>query len=283
MMRYLILMLFSGFTSGQPLLWLYPDEPPQSYRSQQQPAGYTFAILELLLQPLQQYQHQTIPTGNYARLFKELEKDQPACALGIIHTPERAQTLLFSQRPVFLFFNVQVVMHNSLYQQLHQPPTIALTELLRQRYKVGISAGRRYTAELEHLLHPYRDHQLLQLAQGNVHSSLLQLINLERLDYTLEYPEMLFYIRQQQPELVANLTSIPIKETDAFGVSWLACNDTELTREIMPLLNQQLASIRSLPAYYQLLAQRQLPQQLHMFEQHYQQVFLTTRLHDHDD
>lgn len=126
---------------------------------------------------------------------------------------------------------------------------VAFERLLQQRqYRLGYPAGRRY-AELQPLLDQYPPF-LARPGTGGV-IAILQMIQADRLDYTLDYPIVANYFNRTQQ---GALSSLPILEQQQDHIPGaIGCARSDWGQQVVQMINGVMPQVRQDPEFIEVL------------------------------
>jgi uncharacterized protein (TIGR02285 family) len=177
----------------------------------------------------------------------ELMQKSGYCAINKMKTPERLNSLLFSNQPINISPSLRLIRMGTTPQS--QP--IDLNQWLHtsSKLKVGIATGRSYGAALDQLIQQHAA-QIYQLSGEDVHVKLWQMLQKGRLDAIVDYSVRIDYLNKMQPSpqpySVEQILGQP-----ALVEGYFVCNATEHGQQVIAQINKILESAALQQALYQ--------------------------------
>lgn len=242
-----------GTTAAARLItWNLVDWPPfYLLKDGQAPAsveelgeGAIDGFLRLVLQRLPQYQHRFVVL-NGPRAEVERKAGLGLCSASTMRTPERLQERYFT--PAMPTVQLQLVTQHKRAAQLSgSRGSVSLRELLSRGDVQGVVlAKRHYGPELEPLL---KDTPLVRTIVAPKAANLLAMLEVGRMDFTLEYPMVVAHHQaMQRPGRAAPLQSLPIEEAGEPPVGYFSCNRNAWGRAVIADLDKALREVAALP------------------------------------
>lgn len=242
-----------GTTAAARLItWNLADWPPfYLLKDGQAPAsveelgdGAIDGFLRLVLQRLPQYQHRFVVL-NGPRAEVERKAGLGLCSASSMRTPERLQERYFT--PAMPTVQLQLVTQRKRGAQLSgSRGGVSLRELLRRGDVQGVVlAKRHYGPELEPLL---KDTPQVRTIVAPKAANLLAMLEVGRMDFTLEYPMVVAHHQaMQRPGRAAPLQSLPIEEAGEPPVGYFSCNRNAWGRAVIADLDKALREVAALP------------------------------------
>lgn len=181
--------------------WLVTDYPPAFILVNNQPTdGFFDRMLRSLSEAWPEVTHRYEVT-NPSRGLRTVTDGEQACYVGALQTPERERLALLI--PTHLIYPMHVIVAHEAWGKVPKNANgeVQLSKLLEKAELRGVLVrGRSYSAEIDAAIaaHPTLDHvQYVSRSEGG--SNVLRMMTQARADYTLEYPTVLTYQRQQNP------------------------------------------------------------------------------------
>lgn len=241
-----------GGTAARLITWNLVDWPPfYLLRDGQAPAsveelgeGAIDGFLRLVLQRLPQYQHRFVVL-NGPRAEVERKAGLGLCSASSMRTPERLQERYFT--PAMPTVQLQLVTQHKRAALLSGGRgSVSLRELLRRGDVQGVVlAKRHYGPELEPLL---KDASQVRTIVAPKAANLLAMLEVGRMDFTLEYPMVVAHHQAlQRPGRAAPLQSLPIEEAGEPPVGYFSCNRNAWGRAVITDLDKALREVAALP------------------------------------
>jgi len=228
------------------LTWLVANAAPLAYVENGIQVGYGIEMIKWLQTSLPQYEHKIRFTPNYKRLISELSYREDTVAIDLIKTEGRKKFLEFAEVPTFYFFNMQIVMKESLFNKMNKPETLSLEKLLQLNHILGISKGRSYPKELNIIIEKYqKGGTIYEGAYGDVATTLLHMLDGKKIDIMLMYPEEALFLSKEE-SLTSSIVTVPIDEAKQFGLSWIATSKTDSGKDIMTNINRVKKTLKKM-------------------------------------
>ena len=166
-----------------------------------------------------QYEHK-FALFNVQRIWNDLESGHNLCFGSAYKTPEHEAVAYFL--PALPATGIGLVMRENAVGAMRAKPSVSLNTVL-DRYperKIYIETARSYGTVLDAILAKNRPsvHRITVSSPGE----LLHLVDVGRVDYTLEYLSMVEY-RQRNGAFQHPLTAIPIEEVPELTTLNIAC------------------------------------------------------------
>jgi uncharacterized protein (TIGR02285 family) len=230
-MAGLLAALCCGWAAAQEppgqITWIMLDWPPLMVlqgeaapaTAAQLGAGIADRKLAELVSRLPQYRH-GFQLSSRPRLWEAMRDGQNVCDVLAFKSQEREALAYFT--PFLLVPPLSLVVRADAKPRITQGAgTVSLAMLMKKgEFSGGIEASRSYGPELDPLLSAGAGK--LSREGGPRTGFMTQLLAVGRYDYTLEYPMVVEYMRQQQM-LPQPLEVVPLKEAQNWAVSYVAC------------------------------------------------------------
>lgn len=254
--------------------WFIRDWPPVNIlQGPQQGQGAYDVMLNRLIAALPQYDHQ-LHISTLTMRQQMMQQQKSHCLFGLLKTPQRQTFLQFSE-PAAAIPNLQLVASadHPLWRQLQGQSAVDLNWLFGQAWRGMVEQQRTYPPQIS-------DHlpELLQVSATD--TNLVQMLKANRADYVLEYPDRMFYLAQQWPDI--QLKSMPVLGMAAVVEVYVACSINEQAKGQIKAVNQALAQLRHDPQYRAALLDWLSPEsrlliknymaQSRLFDQHFDQT-----------
>ncbi|MBC9249324.1 hypothetical protein A9179_03430 [Pseudomonas alcaligenes] len=210
-------------------------------RNGQPDNGIIVDLLQQITQRLPDYQHR-YSMANLTRGLEQLKRESLSCFLPAFPTPERAEHGYY----VGLFATMphQLVVRTTDVERIRAGQAeISLQQLLHERnLRGGLVLDRSYGPVLDPLLQAADvQAQLLRIQTSSAGSNLYGMLEHGRIDYLLDYAEVVQYVQRQQ-DFARDLSLLPLQETSTPYVSGIYCSKTaegaELIRRIDTIARQ---------------------------------------------
>ncbi len=229
------------------ITWPITDLPPAmittgEYKGQGRQDWY----LANFQKKLPQFEHQNIEM-NFNRIFIELKKERPYCFSMGLKTQERVKNFSIS-RPYDIVTTPRLIMTSRMWETLGKPAEYSLEKLGGDpRYAGVVMTTRSYTEKLDKVI----DELIKQnhLERKTVTSdSLIHMMKLNRVHYTVEYPWVLAYNQHSKD---SNFAVVRIKEIDPFTYSYVYCPKNAWGEKMIKEINSVIHSSVNEPIYRQ--------------------------------
>ena len=191
------------------------------------------------------------------RQVQELLQARPdACVGNKLVTAERRQWGLISHQPQVVFPGLRLFVREdsgllSVLQQRSKDGSLSVRLLLAgtQRFRLGYAAGRSYGEQLDKLFGTNDSQRFLWPRTGpDQAGGLLQMLSLGRIDFLLEYPNVVSHYWRQLPD-PPPLQSFAIDESPAVLKGHIICADTPQGRALLSLLDHTISVMSHRPEY----------------------------------
>jgi len=197
--------------------------------------GIIVDLLQQITQRLPQYRH-NFRLNNLTRGLEQLKREPLSCFLPTFPTPERDQHGYYVG--LFVAMPHQLVVRTADLQRFAQgKDEVSLRQLLRDsQLRGGLVRDRSYGPILDPLLQaPEAQPQLQRIQTSSAGSNLYGMLEHHRIDYLLDYAEVVQYVQRQQG-VAQGLSLLPLSEASSPYVSGIYCSKNaegaELVRQI---------------------------------------------------
>lgn len=249
----LFCLCHAAYAADKPvMIWLVVDGPPASRPVDGRLTdGFFDVAIQLVEQEWPEVEHKVVVT-NAGRAVASLAEGAQACFSGAVRTPERERMAFFT--PTHLSPALRLIAKPATLAKLRKN---ARGEVLpanlfdREELRGIIIAHRSYSPVIDALLS-------LRPAKSGVKTvvttdggaNILQMLALDRADYTLTYEHSLTYLMNRSPKAFqqAALTSAPLAGTEPV-VSGIYCPHTEWGRDAITRIDAILARVSQTPQY----------------------------------
>ncbi|WP_319761109.1 TIGR02285 family protein [Maridesulfovibrio sp.] len=240
----ILILPVSGFCADHEINWYHANFPPMVIeKGDLKGKGFGEKFEKALQQKLANYKHY-VYSANYHRIIKQI-KDSNSCCIALLKTPEREKFIKFS-KPVLVSFPVGVCILESRLPEfmpyIDKSGKISITKLFKiSNMKLGISAGRSYTATVDKIIknNPDSTHIITQYDNNIAWESIIDMMDRERVDYIIEYPHLLTWT-QNKHNIKSRLKYIPIKEIGPFLLTYVGCSKNEWGEKVISQIDQIL-------------------------------------------
>jgi len=243
----LVLGTMPARAADKPVMtWMVPELPPASMPVEGKLTdGFTDAIVKMVFREWPEVEHRVVTTP-VSRAMALLAEGQPACFSTAIVNPERERFAYFSVTQ--LMPPMQLVVRTDVLKRLprnEKGEVLPATLFDRADLRGLIVPKRSYSPLLDALLERRRASSGVSTAvAADSGGNILQMLNLGRADYTLEYDWALAYHRVRHPEFAkgVGLVAVPVAGTEPF-VGGIACPHTEWGRTAIRKIDSILVKV----------------------------------------
>jgi uncharacterized protein (TIGR02285 family) len=203
--------------------------------------GIIVELLQQIVQRLPEYRHD-FRLNNLTRGLEQLKREPLGCFLPTFPTPERDRHGYYVG--LFVAMPHQLVVRTADLQRFAAGNgEVSLRTLLRdKRLRGGLVRDRSYGPILDPLLHdPAALPQLQRIQTSSAGSNLYGMLEHHRIDYLLDYAEVVQYVQRQQG-IAQGLSLLPLAEANSPYLSGIYCSrnaeGAELVRRIDQIARQ---------------------------------------------
>jgi len=206
------------------ITWLMPDS--LSVGGGAASLGFSNQLVDYLAQALPQVHHRKV-VANVKRSWQMLAHGEPVCVSSAVRTPERASQAYFL--PAQWVLPPQLIVRQDRLAALPRAPggEVDLPALMRQaRLRGALFEGRSYGRAIDEQLAQEREAspRMNHYAQAGAADKLLQMLRLDRADYTIDYDFALKLVAKEEALAPgAALLSLPILGASEPVIGSLAC------------------------------------------------------------
>ena len=253
-MKFIVLPLLvalSGTVVAESVAWLKIDAPPYfNLSGDLADQGIADQIIRLLVANLPEYEH-SLRTDVTVSCIAVLQKaGQKVGAPATLWSKAKEDYLYFSV-PALINPPYALVTSEATSVQFGTVPGLSLRKVLETpTLQLGM-ADRAYGDPVDALLQSHRDQgHVVRRAGINVFTSLLQMVNLNRIDFVIGTPYELAYAQRQFADKL-NVVSYSIDEipADSYLLSYVAFPKTPWGKELRDKVNAILIRERRTAAY----------------------------------
>ncbi len=268
LLRLLLLhsLLISALASGAEPSQAASKLPPQywghfSWVGQQQPDhGLSFDLMQELTTRLPEYQHR-YQVMSLSRGFIDIQQRDDLCMVAVIQSAERDQVGYFVGLWPILPPHV-VIRSADRHTIAGDSNRLSLAELLqRPDLRGALIRERSYGPELAPLLSAGLASGQLKSLQTSNHNNLLNMLNMGRIDFTLDYLESFLGSTEAQPELKSKLLLLPLQEAQTPRIAGIYCPRTPHGKQLIERIDQ-LARDSEVNSNFQSIVNRYIPSEV---------------------
>lgn len=298
---YWLVLIFSLLGSGhsytkEKVVWIVNDFPPGTILSGEfKGQGITDVYESIVMKHLPEFEHERRVT-NIRRAFHLIRNGENACSAGRALSEERAEIAWFSipsafvpsQRlitneenhaefdKIFNFGHGESSTNDAVNKHFS---LVSLNTILEQHahMKLGIVEGRAYGSKFDPILEKYGDSEhVFKRAGADLGTSILRMLQVNRINYTIEFPFVLQYEVKASGGL-ASLYSFPLLESSNYLKGYIVCTKNKWGKRMIDKINSVLLKVRPLDEYRdsfeRWLDKKSIPE----FRRQYKKIFLNSK------
>jgi uncharacterized protein (TIGR02285 family) len=240
-------------STNQTISWAHYHFPPVYIESgEHRGQGIADKIIELLQKEMPSYQHQSY-SSSFTRIMRSFGGKGVVCT-GMNKTAAREQKVIFSQAAV-MYPSHTLSYLKSRKQELESNNNVSLVAGLSLASLLNSESLDRFGVTLNRSYNP-RINKLIEGHQEKVHtfemstsmSSIFKQLNFQRISFTIEYPIVTFYW-QQKLGLQEEISSVPLQDSSAGFVAYIACSRNEAGATAIKEINEILKKHRPSPSH----------------------------------
>lgn len=260
MLKILLLLLCLPLHAAAELsmLWLTDHDMHKDSHRNQSAVDVNGSTLAVLRQQLPQLSIHT-EVVNTARALLLLKSEPNACTGNKILSEARLQHAVASQLPQVVFPGLRLFALSgsdtaALLEKLKDAQgRVSVRQLLNEHKnaRFAIAGGRNYGKQLQRLINePQHQKRFWQRHSSDLAMGVIQMLQSGRVELLIEYPNVVAHnlVNQQQQTQVV---SVAVAESPAMLLGHILCAKTPQGRELLTLLEQQLAVVSKTEAYLQ--------------------------------
>lgn len=236
-------LFLHSFSHAAPerIVWSKPHWPPY-YIAEGPKAGkgHLDQLLSLIERQTQEFTFNSVRSEIEQLEFRGTPLER-TCNGAVLKTKEREKNSYMSA--FYLQPPVEIIMRNADWKKIFfESKVISLKQLLESSLRGVFAAGRSYGESLDALLKlKYKNNKVTFIPRSES-LSLVSMINLQRADYTLEYPEVLRYM-QNEKLLETPMVAIEVEEQRVPYVVYIACPKNDWGKRIIRALDHTIQKV----------------------------------------
>ncbi len=272
---FLILSFNYSAFAKDTITWMLLDLPPVGIaQGEHKDKGIGDMISKMLAEHLPDYEHSFV-RANLKRIFTDMQKGKKICLAGLIKTGERMQYGYYSSLPSHFLTPLSVIVRSSDRSRFSTLDRISIENLLNNRnLVVGMAAEISYTKEIDSIIEKHKGEKHIYIhSGGNLMESILRMIILKRMDYTLAYPWMLKYFTDEM-NMSGKFASFRIIENTSPVLYYPVCVKNEWGNNLIKEIEDVLREIRPTEEYRKTMENWMLKDSLPYYRKEYENVFL---------
>ncbi len=177
--------------------------------------GFGDKVIPILINAFPEYTHKRF-TGNTALMLERSKNGEHVCTINFIKTAEREKTVQFSLPYIFVLPNGLIIREEDkgkFDKYIDSEGKISLAALLETSdMKFGVSGKTAYGKGVDPIIVANKDNPNVVARFGkDLTEGLLQMLDLQRIDYMLTYPDMRGFLTKKL-NIKSKLRYIPVVE-----------------------------------------------------------------------
>ena len=189
----------------------------------------------------------------WSRVWHEIKYGKNTCNIFAFKNEEREEFTKFSV-PFSIFSSNHLIMKESTAEKLGLDikKPYSLAELLKIKSIKGVlDKSRSYSTKIDNIL---KENELTSNFQRKPFTAirLLELLNINRVDYILEYPSVILNMAQNI-KLKEDLVFIQIKEIPPFSYGYVACPKNQWGEQIITKIDNIIIKNRGTKQYQDMI------------------------------
>lgn len=259
------------------VIWAVTDWPPYFITEgdlKGKGAGDRFT--DYFISRLPEFEHKKNHMS-FSRVDKEAKLGRTTCMTNRFYTEERAKHSVFT-KPYAISLSLKIVLLKDTFLRLREPEQLSI-QSINENYMLNgvLELGRSYGATLDPLLEQYLVDPNLTKRRANT-GQLLDMLQLKRMDYFIEYPLNFNYMIQTKNLDPDKFVNVEISESPPYVLIWMSCSKTDLGRAVVERLNKVIDAEIATPDYWQRIAYWLSDKDAKMLERHYRENLLPATL-----
>lgn len=253
---YITLALTSFASSAQKVTWLTFDFPPYYIvEGPDKEKGRDELIIELITRQLPDYQFEKTRMPS-SRIIEEVSKPSNRyCILSIYNTPTRQKQIAFTDNFSTLGLAPAIIMLKEIKVGISARNTgvISLTELLQQKYRLGIPSGRSYSVPLDKIITSEQFQQQIYVRYGTDHlQNLFKMMLSGRVHMILGYPDELMYLADEL-QVREQLVLMKLTEAETMSKGYIGCSKNDWGEAVIHDLDKAMTAVHQQDSYKKIL------------------------------
>lgn len=207
-------------------------------------------LVKMLQQQLPDYDHRVVVMSP-GRVFAQMKQGENLCLPSAIRTPEREAIAMFT--PALLTMPIQLVTREDVLKAHPRwREGVDLKTLVQDRALSGTyMASRSYGQTIDQILASSSNTGMHAVAAA-LPSSPYQMLALKRIDYTLEFPQIVQY-HELRKELPPGITVVPLRQDQQWLTGYVACTKNAWGQGAIRKIDSALRELAKEQAYRDLI------------------------------
>ena len=241
---FTILLILSTFifSKNLPLVhWNTVSFPPAFIiKGTYENKGYFDAMRNTIINNSTDLKH-IVEVGNVKLAMVNLQRLDNACTSGLLKNEKREKFIYFSKPALYTLpneFTIRKSDEEKFKPYLTSKQEIDLEKLLKDdKFRFGYVDKRAYHKHIDKLLEEYKLNKtsMARTAQ-DLTRGLLMMLSLNRVDYIIEYPTMVEYIKKSE-NIKEDFMQYPIKDANNLIASYISCSKTPNGKKLIHKIN----------------------------------------------
>lgn len=247
-----LVAISSSANAKETIIWALVDWPPYFItQGEFQGQGVGDRFTDYFISRLPGFEHDK-KEMTLARVDKEAQLGRTTCMTNRFYTEERAKHSYYT-KPYSMSLSLKIILMEDTHRRIRRPSELSV-EVVNEGFMLNgaLEFGRSYGADLDPLLEQYLSSPLLS-ERRTTSAQLLDMLQLKRLDYFIEYPLNFTYLTQTRSLDPGKFVNVEISESPAYVLSWVSCSKTELGRKVVEQLNSVIDAEKAKPEYLELV------------------------------
>ena len=237
-MFFLSLFLFVvNINAKDKIYWDTVNYPPSlisegNYKNQ----GFSDMSRELLMFNLKEYEHELL-SGSIQKAMGDLESNENFCFVGLTRDKYKEEFIQFSKPFIEILPNELIIRAKDkkrFKSYIGINNVVNLHRLLQNNgFIFGYVNNRKYTSYIDRLilLNEEKKH-LFKKEVGESTRGLVELLNNDKFDYTIEYPTIVSYVKNEQ-NIKEEFLMFPIASADELTKLYVGCSQNEFGKNVI--------------------------------------------------
>ena len=230
------------FSKNIPLVhWNTVSFPPAfiiegAYENQ----GYYDTMRNTIINNTTELKH-LVEIGNVKLAMINIKRLDNACASGLLKNEERKEFIYFSKPALYTLPNELIIKKSNeekFKPYLTSKREIDLEKILKDdKFRFGYVDKRVYHKNIDTLLEKYKLNKTSMARKAkDITKGLLKMLALNRIDYIIEYPTMVEYIKKSE-NIKDEFIQYPIKDANNLIASYIGCSKTPNGKKLIKKIN----------------------------------------------
>lgn len=234
--------------------WASINAPPFFvYTGQYAHEGICDLLINELIGAIPDVNHQLLALPNL-RLKRKMQDGEKICLPCMIHQNDNHSGIIYSDPSIVYLPHVLIMRAPTRERFIHEfsNPTSLESLLESNKYRLGQHSGRKFAADIQSIVDKHLQRGLEVPNEVGSTTSLLMLVSLNRVDFTIDYPSTLSYYNKTNHKPLSWLPIQENKESVVLGAVGCSGPDGDtFKQEAINKINQALPDILASEHYQQ--------------------------------